>query len=348
MTGEPVRIGLIGFGAWGRFHAQAITQTRGACLGAICSRSRENAEAARTAYPGVPVYDSYAKMLREQPLDAVAVVLPSYLHAEVGVAALEQGLNVLMEKPLATSMADCRRLLEAAGRSGKLLAVGHELRCSSLWGTVKTLIEEQKIGRPQYVLVELSRRPYRLGTDGWRYDRNRVGSWILEEPIHFFDLARWYLASEGEPQSVYAVANSRQDDPQLHDNVGAVVRFSGGAFAVIAHTLAAFEHHQTVKVAGTGGAIWASWSGQMDRTFEPHFQLRWSDGNQIHTLPIDRPAGEVFELNEQYVRFVQVIRGQGKLVADGLDGLWAVAMCLAAERSVGTGTPVALELPAIE
>src|SRR5690606_8803614 len=121
------------------------------------------------------------------------------------------------------------------------------------------------IGTPQYVVVELSRRPYRLGADGWRFDLSRVGNWILEEPIHFFDLARWYLESHGQPDTVYAAASSRDPShPELQDNFSSIVKFTGGAYAVISQTLAAFEHHQTVKVAGAKGALWASWSGAMD------------------------------------------------------------------------------------
>ncbi len=62
------------------------------------------------------------------------------------------------------------------------------------------MIDRGAIGEPQYCLIELWRKPYRLGSNGWRYDISRVGNWILEEPIHFFDLARWYLGSLGEPR----------------------------------------------------------------------------------------------------------------------------------------------------
>src|SRR2546429_673829 len=83
---------------------------------------------------------------------------------------------------------------------------------------------EGPCGEPLYVPIELWRRPYRLGADGWRYDIARVGNWVLEEPIHFFDLARWYLAGRGDAVSVYARANSRQPEhPELHDNFSAVV-----------------------------------------------------------------------------------------------------------------------------
>ena len=190
-----------------------------------------------------------------------------------------------------------------------MLAVGHELRLSSLWGRVKELIDAGAIGEPLYALIELWRRPYRLGSDGWRYDIGRVGNWILEEPIHFFDLARWYFAGVGEPVSVYATANGKRPDrPELHDNFSAIVAFPGGRYAVISQTLAAWEHHQTAKLTGTDGALWASWSGAMDRTFEPTFCLKLQRGDAVEDVPIAKPSGEVYELVEQVARVAAAVR----------------------------------------
>jgi len=183
-----------------------------------------------------------------------------------------------------------------------------------------------------------------LGTDGWRFDIHRVGNWILEEPIHFFDLARWYLSSVGEPESVYAAANSRQPDhPELQDNCSAIIKFAGGAYAVISQTLAAFEHHQTVKLTGTKGALWASWSGAMDRTEHPTFFLKAFDGRELGEISIARAAGELFELQDQMAAMVGAIRRGERIACTGEDGKWSVAMCLAAQRSIQTGRPVAMK-----
>src|SRR5438874_2674493 len=267
-----VRFGLIGFGAWGSHHARAIAKTDGAELAAIAARSEATCAAAREQFPTAAVYADYRELLARERLDVVDVVVPSYLHAEVARAVLESGRHLFMEKPMALTVADCDALIKLAESKKRLLAIGHELRLSSLWGKLKEMIAVGAVGEPLYVLIELWRRPYRLGSDGWRYDIARVGNWVLEEPIHFFDLARWYLAGHGEPVSVYARANSRQPGhPELQDNFTAVVNFPNGAYAVIAQTLAGYEHHQVVKVTGTAGALWATWGGAMDRTFHPTF-----------------------------------------------------------------------------
>jgi myo-inositol 2-dehydrogenase/D-chiro-inositol 1-dehydrogenase len=236
------------------------------------------------------------------------------------------------------SIAQCDELIALAEARGLRVAIGHELRLSSLWGKVKELIAAGEIGEPLYAMIELWRNPYRLGAGGWRYDIARVGNWILEEPIHFFDLARWYFADAGEPVSVFARANSRQPDhPELQDNFSAIVNFPGGAYAVISQTLAAFEHHQVAKITGTRGALWASWSGAQDRTFEPVFSLKHHDGTRVHEVAITRMSGEVYELVDQVRAFAGAILHGSEMPATGEDGRWSVAMCLKAAESVATG-----------
>jgi myo-inositol 2-dehydrogenase/D-chiro-inositol 1-dehydrogenase len=345
MNNPPVRFGLIGFGAWGRFHADAITKTRGASLIAMAAASEGSCAAAREAHPDADVYTDYRKLVARDDLDIVDVVVPSNLHFEIASAVLSAGKHLLLEKPMALSLQECDDLIELARTNNRLLAVGHELRLSSLWGKVKALAEGGLLGEPQYLLIELSRKPYRQGSQNWRYDSTRVGSWVLEEPIHFFDLARWYFQSLGEPLSVYATANSRQPHhPELQDNFSAIVHFPRGAYAVISQTLSAFEHHQTVKLTGTKGALWASWSGAMDRTLHPTFSLRAFDGEEVVDVPIEKITGEVFELEDEIAMLVAAIRDGRPLTCTAEDGRQAVAMCLAAQRSVETGQRVSVDL----
>jgi myo-inositol 2-dehydrogenase/D-chiro-inositol 1-dehydrogenase len=341
MSNSSLKFALIGFGAWGKFHAGAIAKTSGAELAAIAANSQASCAAAREAYPNAAVFADYRELLKQTDVDIVDVVVPSYLHHEIASAVLAAGKHLLLEKPMALSLPECDDLITLAKKHNRLLAVGHELRLSSLWKKVKDLVDDGYVGEPKYLLVELSRRPYRLGSNNWRYDIGRVGNWILEEPIHFFDLARWYLQSLGNPQIIYATANSKQPDhPELQDNFSAIVHFPRGAYAVIAQTLSAFEHHQTVKLTGTKGALWASWSGAMDRTPHPTFSLRAFDGERVETVPIDKITGEIFELEDQMAMLVDAIRNNRPLSCDATDGRWSVAMCLAATRSVETGAPV--------
>ncbi|MCC9606169.1 Gfo/Idh/MocA family oxidoreductase [Blastopirellula sp. JC732] len=343
MASSPVRFGVIGFGAWGKCHAAAINNTAGAEVVAVAAKSEKTCAEGRELYPKASVYGDYRQLLDQDDIDVVTVVIPSYLHFEVAKAVLESGKHLLLEKPMCLTIADCQALNQLAQEKNLLLAVGHELRLSSLWSRVKQEIDAGAIGQPQYALVELSRKPYRLGADGWRYDIDRVGNWILEEPIHFFDLARWYLSSAGMPTSLFATANSRQaGHPELQDNFSAIVNFKGGEFAVVSQSLSMFEHHQTAKVAGTEGSLWASWSGAMDRTRHPSFFLKASSGETVREIPIEKITGEIFELEDQVAMLRDAIRDGKPLSTTAEDGMWSVAMCLAAQKSVESGQPIAM------
>ena len=82
------------------------------------------------------------------------------------------GKHVLLEKPMATSLEDCDRLLEAAARNNQVLTIGHELRLSAQWGEIQKILQRGDIGRPQYANFSLFRFPFRSGADNWRHKRS--------------------------------------------------------------------------------------------------------------------------------------------------------------------------------
>ncbi len=337
----PVQFALAGFGAWGKLHARSIHENPDARLVAITAPTEATRAEAAAAYPEAKIYADAAEMIGQADFDILDVVTPSHTHREIALAAMSKGGHVLLEKPMAITLDDCKAIVAGARQHGVLLAVGHELRLSSQWGEIKNIIRRGTIGDPQYVLVELSRKPYRTGASGWRYGPNRVGSWVLEEPIHFFDLARWYLEGSGDPVELYAYGNSRDPRrPTLFDNFSAMFKCPNGSYAVVSQTLAAFEHHQTVKVSGTKGALWAGWSGALDRTLEPSYFLKVFDGETLEDVKLEKHSGEVFELREEIAQCVDMVRTGKKPIATGLDGLWSAGLCLVAEESIRQGKPL--------
>jgi len=336
--------GLIGYGLWGRHHARAIVQAPGAALTAIACRGAETAAAAARDFPALPVFLDYRELLARRDVDVVDVVVPNALHAEVGVAALERGKHVLLEKPLAPTLADCDRLIAAAQRADRVLTVGHELRLSQQWGAIKTLIDAGDLGDLVSAAMSLFRFPYRPGSGGWRYDTSQVGSWIMEELVHHFDLLLWYFARHGLPIAISAVGHGRRGDPATPDGVACTLRFAGGCYAVVTLSLTGFEYHLTAEVVGTEGAVRGWWSGSLDRAREATFELkvRRRGATAPETLPLAR-SGELFELEEQLRRVVPAIHERRALVP-AEEARRAVAVCLAAEESLRTGREVSLVL----
>lgn len=344
-----MRFGLIGYGLWGRHHAEAILQAPDAELAAIACASERTEAAARERFPELPIHRDYRALLDDGSIDAVDIVVPNHLHGEVGVAALDAGKHVLLEKPMALSVADCDRLIEAQRRSGKVLTIGHEFRMSTQWGRIKQLVAEGAIGAPLHAMVSLFRFPYRQGSGGWRYDRERVGSWILEEPVHFFDSLMWYFEELGDPKSIVSYGNSRPRDGAAHsnatmaDNFSTVLRWGGGQYAVINQTLAGFEHHHVMEIIGTEGSVRTWWSGAEDRTRSPTFELKVKRGDaaKAETLQLEA-SGELFELEEELRLVVDAFRA-GQPIVSGEEARKRVLVCLAAERALAEGREIDLD-----
>lgn len=339
-----MRIGVVGYGAWGRLHAAAVARIAGLTLAGIVAPSEASARAAAGAHPGVPVYRQLADLLADPSVELVDIVVPSHLHAEMALAALAAGKHVLLEKPLATNVADGERIVRAAEASGLYLGVGHEFRLSAQWRRVKELIDEGAIGTPRFANFALFRRPFRHGSGGWRYDAARVGSWILEEPIHFFDLLLWYFAPCGSPVEVEAFAVPAAAGERMHDVFTALLRFADGGYAVFSQCLAGFEHSVTLELAGDGGAIRTWWTGTMDRTLHPDFAFRVQrrGTTEVEAVTIER-SGEVFELEEELRRLIDDVPRRTPPVSAG-EALRALKLCLAAERSLADRRPVPLVL----
>jgi len=337
-----MRFGLIGYGAWGTHHASAIVKTPGTTLDAIAAPSEASAGAAARDHPVAAIYRDYRQLLERSDLDAVAIVVPNHLHEEIGVAALVAGKDVLLEKPMAPTVEGCDRLIAAAAASGRVLSIGHEFRLSTQWGRIKALLDAGDLGTPLYALASLFRFPYRRGSESWRYARERVGSWILEEPVHFFDSFMWYFERWGDPVSVLAVGSDKGREPGMADNFSAIVRFPGSLYAVITQTLAGFEHHHVIEVVGTEGAVRGAWSGTMDRTRTPTFDLRVQRHGESESVRLTlAPSGELFELEEELRQTVAAFRARRPLVS-GEEAKKRILVCLEAERSLREGRELTL------
>lgn len=335
-----MRIGLIGYGGWGSCHARALRRIEDATLAAILCHGDASAAAAARDHPGIPIHRSLDRMLAEG-LDAVDIVAPNHLHAPLACAALERGLHVLVEKPLAITEADCRAIAAAAKRAGRLVSVNHELRASEQWARVQQEIASGAIGTPVFGNCMLFRRPFRPGADGWRLDAARVGSWLLEEPVHFFDLMGWYFAAHGIPRDIGADMNGGTGG--LSQNMVATVRYGGGAMFTLGQSLGGFGHHLALEIAGTDGALRCLWSGQDARTPTASAGLairRRGDATE-ETLTFSH-SGEIFELEMQLRHAIAGLHANRASVP-AEEAACAVLLCLAAERAATRGGRVPVD-----
>ena len=338
-----MRVGTVGFGAWGKFHARAWRQVAGAELVGIVAHGDGSAADAAAEFAGVAVHRSLGALL-DSGVEVVDIVAPNHLHAAMVLAALEAGCHVVVEKPLATSAADLDRILAAErvakGRvSPRFISVVHELRVSEQWGLIREEIAAGAIGTPMAGLYSLFRRPFRGGSSGWRHDPARVGSWILEEPVHFLDLLVWYFGAHGTPETVQATATPGA----LGGNVAMTVRYGSGAYFTVSQLLDGFEHHCALDIAGTEGALRSWWSAGDARVTESNagLSIRRAGAEAPETIRFGQ-SGEVFELVE-HLRRSHAAFLAGTTPLSAAEAALSVRLCLAAEESIRVGRAVALE-----
>ena len=340
-----MRIGLVGYGAWGRMHAGAIGRIVGLSLGGVVCGGDASAQEAARDLPGVPIHRSLEALLADHAIDLVDIVVPNHLHAGMAVRALEAGRHVLLEKPMATTLADAERVVAAAERSGHYLGIGLELHVSRQWARVRELIAAGALGRMRFANLALFRRPFRGGSGDWRRTALTVGSWILEEPIHYIDLLLWYFRERGLPVEVSAHGIASPLGARMYDAFTATLTFEDGSCAVFSQCLAGFEHSLVLELAGDRGAIRTWWVGAMDRTQTPDFELKLQRaGSEVaEIVPIEK-SGEVFELEEQLRRLLVDVPARTPIVS-ARDGLSSLKVCLEIERALTERRIIQLSWP---
>ena len=331
----PLGVGLVGAGRWARVHRAALPRG-GARLVAVNTGNCEENEHVQAEWR-VPCTTDLDAMLARREVEAVIIASPNDLHAPQAIAALEAGKHVLVEKPMALDVASARRVADAATASGRVLAVGLEMRVFQLFARVKALLDEGALGAPVHLALDLFRRPYLGGSAGWKRDPKRVGSSVLEEPIHYLDLARWYL---GEIASLEAWSTSRQGREALREHLDVRLTSEAGAVGLVTRSIAAGGHAVDLRLVGERAALRASWRGRKDLDLRPSVRLELHDEDGSRLLPVRSATGHAFDLWRQTAAFVRAVREGTRPPASAEDGVASVALCLAVERSLADGAAV--------
>jgi len=227
-----LRAGIIGYGLAGAvFHAPLIASTPGMRVAAIVTSDAERQAQARRDFPGAAIHATAPELLADpSTLDLVVVAAPNRLHVSLGLAALGAGLPVVIDKPLAPSVAAGEELLAAAERTGKLLAVFQNRRWDNDFLTARRLIAADLLGQ----VVRFESRYERFRPEpkpgAWRErpDPEEAGGLLFDLGAHLIDQA---LLLFGPPISVYAEVDVRRPGALVDDDVFMALRFASGQMA---------------------------------------------------------------------------------------------------------------------
>lgn len=350
MLGEAlVRLGLIGCGWVGSLRAAAVARLPGFRLIAVSdqelSRARALAESVRAT-----VEADWRSLVEREDLNAVIVSTPPPLHQEMCVKALRSGRDVLCEKPLARSPAECEEILQAAEQSGRLLATGFNLRFFPAIAKARQILDSGLIGELDHIRSYAGHPGGQEFTHPWVHDAGVMGGGTLQDNgIHVIDLTHYFLGDVSEVKG-YATGNV-WTFPGCEDNGFALLKSSEGKVGLVHASWSEWRGYRfSIEVYGTRGFVRASYPPMMTevgRTDEHGGRLRRS----FHVFPwlqvIERLRSYRWTLIQSFGKeleaFAKASRGEKTPLASGLDGLRAVQIAHAVYRSSAEGSAVRLD-----
>jgi predicted dehydrogenase len=356
-VGDALRYGIVGTGMMGLEHLLNLRLLDGARVVAIADpHEPSRARGRELAGPEARVFEDAREMLERAEMDAVVIATPNHTHAGVLDAVWGRPLHLLVEKPLCTTLEDCRRVEAAAASHPGLVWVGMEYRYMP---PVARMIQELRAGaagRLRMLAIREHRLPFLPKVGDWNRFKRNTGGTLVEKCCHFFDLMNLIVGER--PLRVYA--SGAQDVnhldesyggevPDILDNAYAIVDFAGGARALLDLCMFAEGAHDHNELCATGdrGQVRCA-IPEGDVVISPRSRR---GGARVHVPVEERILAAGFHHGAtyfQHVAFAEAIRAGGAPAVSVRDGLLAVAMGLAAQRSIEERRPVELAELGIE
>ena len=269
---DTVRVGIIGTGGIARYlHVPSLLKHPAARIVAVCDVHREAAEAVAKELGLGGVYVDFVDMLDHAPLDAVVISTPNDQHAPASLAAIERGLHVLCEKPLALDAASAQALVGAAAAAGVVTAVNFSYRPNPAVRYIRDIVDSGDLGQIYQVSFQYLQGyladpdvPLRPGSV-WRVQRRTAGLGVLGDlGSHLIDLARFWFGEIASVQSLQRTfihdrptAEGGRVEADGDDVTVALLDFKAGMVATFQTSWSAvpWGNHQRVEIYGSNGAI---------------------------------------------------------------------------------------------
>jgi UDP-N-acetylglucosamine 3-dehydrogenase len=336
---DSIRIGIAGTGRFAKIQARVFGTVPHVQLLAFASRNAERAREVATSF-GVPKwYGSYDAMMQDPEIDAVSVCTLEAMHRDPCIAAAQSGKHVLVEKPIATTLADADAIIQAAERYGVILMVEHPMRFFLNYAKLKERLSEDDFGR----IVHIHSRKA-LPRDVMRRNlaqrQNVEYSLFLDAGVHEFDLVLWYA---GQPVEEVVARTTYFSGSPVADGGWALLSFQGGALAGVESSwLLPDGHYGYRRMEVTGIENHACLQQELPWMWVHRGkQYAWAD---FYSFPeiYGEPAGGGLYLALKH--FADCVRLGSQPVQDPREARAALEVCLAADYSARTGQPVRLPI----
>ncbi len=354
MAGDEVRYGIIGTGMMGLEHAWNLSAIDGTRITAIADPHIESRRLLRQfAQLGddVAEFADHKALINSGLCDAVVVATPNHTHVDVMVDVLAAPVDVLVEKPLCTTVADCQRLIAAAVGSDRVVWVGLEYRYMPPVARLVQEVRSGAIGDVKMLSIREHRFPFLTKVGNWNRFNSNTGGTLVEKCCHFFDLMNHVIRSE----PVTVMASGGQDVnhltesyggriPDILDNAFVIVEYANRSRAALDLCMFAEASHnqEEISVVGDEGKVEA---------FLPSCEVRCARrregpaGVKREVVKDSRVRYEGFHHGSSYLEhldFLDAVRRRTPAVVSMGDALLSVAMGVGAQISIEEGRVVNL------
>ncbi|MDP9380870.1 MAG: Gfo/Idh/MocA family oxidoreductase [Chloroflexota bacterium] len=347
----PVRLGIISFAhAHVNAYADVIARFEDARVVAGWDDDVERGLTTCEKY-GLAFEPELHSLLGRDDIDAVFVASPTNMHAEHCVLAALAGKHILLQKPMALSLADCDRILEAVRATGVLFSMCYQMRADPVNLKMKRLLEEGAVGKVAVVrrrhAIHMLLVPGWAKPGNWHIDPKQNMGMFMDDASHAAD---WFLWMLGMPRSVIAEIDNVVTDVAPDDNGVAVYRFREGEMGILLNSSTMLAAEATTEIYGDGGTIVQNYgdlvSSNLPRpegaTALKLYRTGAEDWERFD-LPADRPHGERIRAVPRPI--IDYLLGRRGPLATAEEGRACVEMILGAYEASREGRRIVFPLP---
>ncbi|NQX63602.1 Gfo/Idh/MocA family protein [Paenibacillus qinlingensis] len=343
-----IRIALIGTGSIADAHLEAYTRFPDRCqVVALVNNTTEKAHRLKIKYKlDCQIMQDYRELLIRKEVDLVSICIPPQDHAAVTIDCLKAGKHVLLEKPMAMSLEECDRMIEAAEASGRILSVVAQNRYFDHIVKLKTTLDSGLVGKIAHAKVE---------SHWWRgqnyYDLWWRGTWetegggcTLNHGVHHIDILQWMM---GMPQTVQAViSNALHSNSEVEDISVALLSYSNGSIAQFTCSVNHHGEEQQIVFHGEKARVSAPWKIGASTQMENGFPKRNNElekeieryYNGLASLPFTGHSGQIDDI------LSSIERGSLAVMIDGHEGRKVIELVTAIYEAAIIAKPVQLPL----
>ncbi|MDJ0332963.1 Gfo/Idh/MocA family oxidoreductase [Planococcus sp. S3-L1] len=246
---------IIGCGFIAKKHALAISNISGANLIAVCDRIPGTMDYYIESYGATPYTDS-VEMLKDSLIDIVCICTPSGLHAAITEEVAAAKKHIVLEKPIAMTLDETNRIINAAKINGVKLTIVHPNRFRTVVQEAKKILDQKMLGKISHIncLVNWNRGQEYYDQAPWRGTKVHDGGVLMNQAIHNLDLLLWFM---GKPNEIFSMDATRLRDIEAEDVSTGVIRFESGALANVQASVTVYPKNfeESLTIFGEKGTI---------------------------------------------------------------------------------------------